>query len=175
MENCSKGVSEAVRIALQTENDGLKMYEEAGQRISHPLGKKMLLSLAADEKSHIHIIQDIVKGMGFNSALKGALEGTPRKRLKTIFSDKENKDIERLPVSFDDIEILKTAIEFENKGWSFYTRAAKDACCRDERVLFERLAGEESEHYNILLSTCEYLENTGLWFLWEEQGLLDGG
>lgn len=175
MGNCSKGVSEAVKIALQTENDGFKMYDEASRKISHPLGKQMLFSLAADEKGHIQIIQGIVEGMGFNFALKRAIEGTPRERLKTIFSNEENKDIERLPVSSDDIKILKIALEFENKGYSFYIQAAKDTSCQDERALFEKLAGEEREHYNILLNTCEYLEDTGLWFLWEEQGMLDGG
>lgn len=175
MQSYDREASEAVKIALQTETDGLEMYERAGQRTSYPLGKKMLLSLAEDERSHIRMIERIVQGVGLSAALKEARHGTPRERVRTIFSEAKDEVTERLAASADDVKILKTALEFENRGYSFYQQAARDASREDERALFERLAQEESEHYKMLQNTYEYLERTGQWFLWEEQGILNGG
>jgi len=43
----------SVELALKMETDAVKFYTEAAEKVSHPVGKKMFLSIAEDEKNHI--------------------------------------------------------------------------------------------------------------------------
>lgn len=172
---CEGKGSEALKVALSTENDGLEMYEKAAENTAHPFGKKMFLSLAEDEKTHIRMIEQIAEGLGMTEALKDAREGTPRERVKTVFSEVKDEIGQRIAASTDDIEALRIAMEFEKKGYEFYEKAADEACDENEKGLFGKLAKEENEHYSVLQNTLQYLEGSGLWFCWEEQSVLDGG
>jgi len=107
-------------------------------------------------------------------ALAHALDGMPRERLRTVFSEASEGVKEQLAASPDDLEVLSIAVDFEKKSNAFYNKAAAEAEDDDERGLFERLALEESEHCRILQDVCEYLESTGWWFLWEEGAFMDG-
>ena len=174
MADCKKEHSDALRIALDTENEGLEMYEKASAKASNPLAREIFLGLAGDEKSHLAMIERIAEGMGMSAALEVALKGTPTHRMKTIFTEARDEVIEGQAVSADELEAIKIALDFERKGYGFYTQAAKDAEDADEKALFEMLALEEDEHYRILDSTQQYLEDTGKWFLWDEWALLEG-
>ena len=55
--NYPEEISDALRVALKMEADGIEMYRNAAERCSNPLGKKMLLGLAEDEKSHTRMIE----------------------------------------------------------------------------------------------------------------------
>jgi len=166
--------SEAIRVALKTEQEGLEMYQKAREKTTNSDGKKMFLALVEDEKSHVRMIKRIAEGLGMSEALQEALDGTPRERIKTIFSKARDELPREVATSTDDVEALRLALDFEKRGYEFYGRVAKDACSESEKALFESLALEENEHYAILQQTLEYLDNTGQWFLWDEQGLLDG-
>lgn len=174
MAECNKEGSEALRIALQTEKDGIEMYTKASEATAHAFGKKLFLSLVEDEKSHIRMIEALAEGAGLASALEDARAGTPRERMKTIFSESKDDLAEQSDASPDELAALTVAMELEQNGHEFYKRAAAEARCGHERALFEKLAEEEHEHYQILSSTHEYLSQTGKWYLWDEQGLLDG-
>jgi len=174
MSGRAKAGSKALRIALQTENDGIKLYTTASEKTTHPFGKKLFLSLVEDEKSHIRMIESMAEGMGMSAALAAAREGTPRKRISTIFSECKEDLAERVSASEDELEVLKLAMEYESRGYEYYKKAARETGSSDERALFERLALEENEHYQVLESTREYLDQTGKWFLWDEQALLTG-
>lgn len=174
MKNRDESRSDALKVALQTENDGIKMYKRAGEKTKHPFGKKLFLSLIEDEKSHIGMIERIAEGMEMSAALEAARKGTPRERIRTIFSESKDDLVERVDASDDEIEVLRLAMEFENKGYVYYRQAASDAEGEDEKALFNKLAQEENEHFQVLSSTCQYLDQTGKWFLWEEDALLEG-
>ena len=167
-------IADALRAALEAEKQVVEMYEAAGERTTYPPARRMFLSLAADEKQHITMIQEISRGMGFSAALKQALAGTPRGRMKTALS--EFKDtVGDLAVCADEVEAVRMALSAENTSYEFYKQAEAAASDSDEKALFARLAQEESEHHAMLRNVLDYLSDTGHWFLWTEQGLLDGG
>jgi rubrerythrin len=162
-------------MALDSEREGLEMYQKASERTLYPLGKEMLLSLAEDEKSHIRMIEKIAHGLGLSKALEEARKGTPRQRVKTAFAELKEAVAEDLAVCADELEALKIALDMEKRSYAFYKQGATEAASRDEAALFEKLAAEEDEHYRMLQNTYEYLQDSNHWFLWTEQGLLDGG
>ena len=174
MGSSEKARSDALKIAIDTENEGLEMYQKASEKASNPVAKKMFLGLGEDEKAHLKMIEEIAQGMGMSAALEVARQGTPLERMNTIFTEAKDDVTERLAASADEFEAIRIAMDFEERGYRFCTQAAKDAEDADQRALFERLAREENDHYRILDSTRQYLENTGEWNLWEEGGLLTG-
>jgi len=174
MADYGKTPSEALRLALEMEQDGLEMYDKAAGRVSHPAGKRMFQGLAEDERAHVRMIEEIARGMGLSAALKEARRGTPKERMKTIFTEAKDSVSQRLAPSTDEFQALRIALDFERKGYEFYAQAAKDSSDPDHKALFEKLAGEENEHFRILESTRQYLDRTGEWFLWDEWGLVEG-
>jgi len=166
---------QAVQTAIRMEQEGLQMYEQVAAKTSHPFGKKMFLSLADDERAHIRMIETIARGLGLEAVLKEARSGTPRERIVTIFSEVKDEVVERLAATHDELDALKLAMAFEKKGYEFYRRVAAEATEADAKTLYGRLADEETQHYEVLQNTLDYLERTKHWFTWEEKALLDGG
>ena len=174
MASSGKSAAAALRVAIQTEEDGIAMYERAVEQTKHPFAKKLFRGLAEDEKSHVQMIESIAQGMGMSAALNLSREGTPKERIKTIFSESHAELADRIDATADELEVLRAAIEFEQNGYGYYKAAAAEAESEDARSLFEKLALEENEHYEVLSSTYEYLDQAGQWFLWDEGALLEG-
>jgi len=82
--------------------------------------------------------------------------------------------LKRISASTDEMEAVKVALDFEEKGFGFYKKAQSEASDETEKKLFSVLADEEQEHYTILQNTHSFLKDTGDWFMWEEQGILEG-
>ncbi len=169
------GAGGILKAALDAERDGLEMYMKASERTLYPLGRQMFLSLAADEKSHIRMIEELAAGRDLKEALSEAREGTPTQRMKNAMSALKNVVTDDLSICADELEVLRIGLDMEKRSYEFYTQAAKGAASKDERALCQKLAAEEGEHYKMLQNTYEYLEDRDHWFLWTEHGLLDGG
>jgi len=166
--------TDILRVALDTETDGLEMYKAAAENASHPVARKMFSGLVEDEKSHIKMIEQVANEMGMDEALKNARENTPAQRMHTIFTEVKDEFVENQAPTADEFEALKQAMEFEKKGHEFYSDGAENTDDEDRKKLCERLAFEEGQHYQILESTLEYVKDTNEWTLWEGGGLLTG-
>lgn len=165
--------SEAVRVALQTEQDGLKLYEEVAQKTSSPFGKRMFLSLAEDERSHIAMLNDLLRGA--KPIAPDAAGAVFKGKITTIFKEATDNLHKRLESDPDDVEAVKIAMQFEEKGYKFYDEAAKESKDEAEGELFRRLAVWENDHWTILEDTYTYLTDPELWHTRDNPPLLDGG
>ena len=159
-----------VQYAIQMEHDGEAFYSEAAANTENPLGKKMFESLAADERRHGQIVRAIAEGMG--AAMEGDM---PKQRLVTLFSQLGSQLAAELGAEPDDSKVIEKAIDMEQASVQLYQEQAGKAQAEAHRALYQRLAQEESQHIEILRNTLAYLNDTGHWFLWDEQALLDGG
>ena len=90
-------------------------------------------------------------------------------------------DIDLTPVQvlrmIDTLGLLSKAhaeTDLINERLRQLAQAAKATADADKN-LYTRLAAEERQHVDILQSTLTYLNDTGHWFLWDEQAVLDGG
>lgn len=59
----------------------------------------------------------------------------------------------------DETDILKSAIELEEAGISFYAKQAGEADNQYAKILFERMVGEEEGHRETLVKALDALEN----------------
>lgn len=160
----------AIEIAIKMETDAIKFYKKASEKMVHPVGKKMFLSIATDEKRHIEMLRQIFKDI--NITIKDV---SPMENVKTIFEEMKQEMMERVEATKDELEAFKIAMEMEKKGIEFYKKAASEAVKEKEKILFERLIFEEQQHYNIFANSYFFMSDTGSWYMWEEHSIVDGG
>lgn len=118
----------SIEIALKMETDAVKFYTEASEKVSHPVGKKMFLTIAEDEKNHIKMIEEVIKGLDLTIK-----EANPIKTVKTIFEDMKDKMMERIKAQSDDLEAFKIAMEMEKEGIEFYKKVQKEVNTEKEK------------------------------------------
>ena len=162
---------EILQSAKQLEVDGRNFYIATAEKTSNELSRKMFLALADDELTHMKWIDDHSSG-GYtaNKANKETYD-----RLKDIFADVPEEVSKSAEASEDDISALNTGIEMEIKSRDVYSKFAKESEDEEIRQLFKELRDIEQFHYELLLNTKEYFENTADWFMVEERWHFNGG
>ena len=168
----------ALEIALKLESDGYKFYINASNKTKNLLGKEMLKSIAEEEKNHIKRIETIYEGLKKSTewpeTLKAARGEKEFVKFKTIFN-KVSADIkDSLEIDPGDIEAIKIAMEMEKKGYKFYQERSEKAENLFEKEFYQILLKEESNHYEVLENTYEYLSNPGDWFSKKERPIYEG-
>jgi rubrerythrin len=160
----------ALEVAKKMEVDAIRFYTEAAEKTRYPAGKKMFLTITEDEKRHLEMISQVIKGLNIT-----AQDVSPLKRVKTVFESMKDDMMKKVEASHDELEAFKIAMQMEQEGEQFYKKALGEAKTEKEKALFTRLIEEERQHYQIFSNTYFFLKNTGSWFLWEEHAIVDGG
>jgi len=161
---------DALEIAVKMETDAIAFYTEAAHKTKYPAGKKMFDSVAADEKRHLAMITQIIKGIGATHQ-----ESSPIKNVKTVFETLKDEMMKKVEATQDELEAFKIAMQMEKEGKQFYEKTLARVKTDKEKALFRRLIHEEEQHYQIFANTYQFLSDTGNWFLWEERGIVEGG
>ena len=160
----------AIEIAIKMETDAINFYNEASKKANHSVGKKMFLTIAEDEKRHLDMLNQILKGLDIKIK-----DVSPMKNIKTVFEEMKDEMMHKVEATTDELEAFKIAMKMEKEGIEFYKKAASGAKTDKDKSLFERLIKEEQQHYDIFANTYFFLSDTGNWFMWEEHSIVDGG
>jgi len=165
--------SEAIRVAIQLEKDGMAFYGQAADKTTNEFGKRMFRQLVREEERHLEILNEICTGA---DALPDEQAGDVFKgHVTTIFKQLTDDVKKRLQADPSDVEALKIAMGMEAKGYQFYEDAAKQATEDSEKELFKRLAIEENGHWLILEDTYTYFTDHEKWDIRANPPILDGG
>lgn len=159
----------ALEISKKMETDAIKFYTEAAEKTSYPAGKTMFLTITEDERRHLELITQLIKGMNITVS-----DVSPMERVKTVFETLKDEMMQKVSASKDEMEAFKIAMEMEKEGEKFYEKSFAEAKTDKEKALFRRLIEEEKQHYAIFSNTYNHLSDTGNWFLWEERGIVEG-
>ncbi len=159
----------ALEVARKMETDAIKFYTEAAGKTGYEAGKKMFLSITEDEKRHLTMISDLIRGMNIKID-----DVSPMGKVKTVFESMKDTMMKKVAASKDELDAFKIAMEMEKEGEKFYRKSLATAKTDKEKALFTRLIEEERQHYEIFANTYSHLSDTGNWFLWEERGVIEG-
>jgi rubrerythrin len=159
----------AIEIAKRMEVDAINFYREAAEKTQHPVGKKMFLSVVEDEKRHLELLLQILKGMHIEMK-----DVSPMENIKTIFQTMKDVMMKRVEAASGELEAFKIAMQMEKEGIEFYKKAGADAKTEKEKALFERLVKEEQQHYDVFANTYFFMSDTGSWYMWEEHSIVEG-
>lgn len=159
----------AIETALKMEREAVEFYRKCAERTSNPVGKKMFLSIAEDEQYHVACAVQMKKEQKFVPA-----RTTPLEDLKQVFEQNRQEMLSKIPSTADEIEALRIGMRMEEEAIAFYRQAAVQASTPGEKSFFDCLIRDEEEHFRIFQNTVAFLDDTGNWFMWEEQGIVEG-
>ena len=159
-----------IQMAIKMETEAINFYEEAATKMRHPVGSKMFLTIAEDERRHLEMLSKIIREMDIGLETK-----SPMENIRTVFETMKDKMMQRIEATDDELEAFKVAMQMEKHGIEFYQKAKSQLQTDRERILLERLIKEEQEHYEIFSNTYSFLSDTGNWFMWQEHSTVDGG
>lgn len=159
----------AIEIARKMETDAIKFYTEAAQKTNYPAGKQMFETIVADEKRHLEIVNQLLKGLHVHVE-----DVHPVENIKTVFEEMKDKMMEKVKATTDELEAFKIAMQMEKEGLEFYRKLLSESKTDKEKTLYEKLVREEQQHYDIFANTYNFLNDTGNWFMWEEHSIVEG-
>jgi rubrerythrin len=160
---------DALELAMNMEKDAIAFYTEAARKTKHPAGKKMFQTITEDEKRHLEMVSQIIKGLKITHK-----NMSPMKNVKTIFESMKDEMMKKVEASSDELEAFKIAMRMEKEGLEFYRKTLSGSKKEPERALLELLIKEEQQHYDIFANTYQFLSDSGNWFMWEERGIVEG-
>lgn len=163
--------SEILGTAIRLEKEGREYYLKAAEKASNDIAAKMFESFAADESRHIEWLELFSKESRVRTSEPKKIYAS----LQKIFAEASEETKREAESSPDDIAALNVAIDNEVKSMQAYAGWAKELEAGELRSLCETLAAMERDHRNILENVRDYLQNTGNWFMKEEQWIFDGG
>ncbi|MDI7259525.1 MAG: ferritin family protein [Thermodesulfobacteriota bacterium] len=158
----------ALEMARKMETDAIEFYTEAASKTNYPAGKKMFETIVGDEKRHLEMISQIIKGLNVTAG-----DVSPIARVKTVFEQMKEEMMKKVEATTDDLEALKIAMKMEQEGAEFYKKSLAEAKTDKEKALFKRLIEEENQHYKIFSNSHQYLSDTGNWFMWQEHSIAE--
>jgi rubrerythrin len=165
----------ALEVALNNEMRERGFYLKNANRTKNPLGKKMFQQIGDDELEHYERLKQLHQKW---SKQEKWPETVPLKVKDTVVKDiliEFLKKVDETKGDSNDLEAVRTALEFEAKGAKFYAEIRDSVTNPKEKEFFNLLSKMENEHYLSLKDTEEYFIDPVSWFRKTEHHTLDGG
>jgi rubrerythrin len=148
---------DAIRMAIEAEQNAVAFYTNAAQKTSNPLTRRLLGQLAEFEDYHRTKLADLEKSLCENGACI-LYEG--KQLLFQVPDEVEKlKEAERMSA----MEVITVAIDIKQKAEERYTALAEQTADPDGQAMFTRLAEEERSNRRILDKAYWSLNNRGVW------------
>ncbi len=165
----------ALEVALNNEMREREFYLKNATRTKNPLGKAMFEKIADDELEHYERLKQLHENWEKKQRWPETVPLIVQETLaKEIFMGLTQKGSKPSQGDKDDLEAVRTAIDFEAKGAKFYATLRDSVTDPKEKQFFDLLVRIENEHYLSLKDTEEYLTDPVSWFQKAEHHTLDG-
>ena len=165
----------ALEVALNNEFREREFYLKHAARTENVVGRAMFKQIADEELEHYERLMQLHEKWEKQETWP---ETVPLKVRDTMVRDilKDVLDAvdQKAESDEDDLAAVRTAIEFEGKGATFYAGLRDQVTDPREKAFFDLLANIEHEHYTSLKDTEEYLVDPAAWYTKAEHHGLDG-
>jgi rubrerythrin len=162
--------------AIAFEAEGMRFFTERAEGAPSELERNVFRSLAKDEaghRAHLAKLREDLLATNSIDALKE--EDHDHRSPRAIFESALEESADPYQPEAAELEILKGALEVERRGYRMYSEAAARVESPQARALFEHLAAEEQNHYQLIHNTYEFMANPEGWHGYDEEPMLDGG
>jgi rubrerythrin len=165
----------ALEVALNNETRERKFYLKQAKRTKNPLGKRMFQQIGDDELEHYQRLKQLHRKWAKQEKWP---ETVPLKVKDTVVRDILLEFVQKVDQmakgDSDDLEAIRTAVDFEAKGAKFYAELRDGVSDPKEKEFFDLLSKMENEHYVSLKDTEEYFIDPASWYRKAEHHTLDG-
>ena len=168
--------AKALQTALQMEIDGKEFYLKSGGQSTNELARKLFQHLAEQEDVHYRVIKElhekVVGRQGWPEVETTFKHG---KSLRNLFKEAVESLGKDAKSDSSELEAIKTAMNMEDRSYSFYRSRGEEAISPTEKAFYQALTAEERTHYLTLVDSYDYLSDPQGWFTKTEHWSLDGG
>jgi len=144
----------ALEVALNNEMKERAFYLKHTQRTKKPIGKAMFRQIANEELEHYERLKQLhqrwEKNEKWPETIPLKVEDT---LIKNVLKDLIKKVDQIIEEDADDLEAVRTAIDFEAKGVTYYAELRDLVSDPKEKAFFDLLSRLENEHYLSLKDT----------------------
>ena len=161
--------------AIKFEEDGRKLFLECVNKTEHHWGKSLFQSLADDELMHIERLKEVFDKLTISEqSTEGPLPLAAEKQWKNIFEQAQGTVDTMVKGSTGDLDAITLAINFEEKGMTYYKKLSEESQNPLEKKFYQILSQEENRHFLILKDSQELLTDPATWYEKNERIGLDG-
>jgi len=165
----------ALEVALNNETREREFYLKNAKRTKNSLGKRMFQQIGDDELEHYERLKQLHQKWAKQEKWP---ETVPLKVKDTMVKDVLLEFVKKVDKTAkgdsNDLEAVRTAIDFEAKGAKFYAELRDGVTNPTEKQFFDLLSKMENEHYLSLKDTEEYFIDPASWYRTKEHHTLDG-
>ena len=165
----------ALQVALNNETREREFYLKHAKRTKNALGRRMFQQIGDDELEHYERLKQLHQKWAKQEKWP---ETVPLKVRDTIVKDILLEFVKKVDETAkgdsDDLEAVRTALDFEAKGAKFYAELRDSVSNPKEKQFFDLLSKMENEHYVSLKDTEEYFIDPASWYRKAEHHTLDG-
>lgn len=178
-EICQAALS-ALEKAIGIEAEGHRFYSQALALASDEGAQRVFQALIADEELHERVLKaeyEAIAKEGEWMLLDEAKTCEPPSGTEVVFpaGNDAMAALLRLTDGATDEDVLGIAMEFEQRGYDLYKKAAQETDDPKGKEVYEWLAEDENSHYLFLSKTQEYLITKGAWYFDEiERPMFEG-
>ena len=174
-----KNTLEAMKIALDMEKSGYKIYMDAAQKTLNKLGKSTLEAIAAQELEHIKVIEGYCQRPDADpeaAKMIGQIKHSDKRDyIKQIIGKVGQKLEGKVKADVELSDAYKTAMDLERESYAFYKNLSEEAAVPTVKAFFKYMMEQENAHYALFQETLEYLDHPGDWFKEQERWIVEGG
>jgi rubrerythrin len=165
----------ALEVALNNEMREREFYLKNAKRSKNPLGKAMFQQIGDDELEHYERLKQLHQKWNQKEKWPATVPLKVKDTIvKDVLADFLKKVDKTAKSDADDLQAVRTAIEFEAKGAKYYAQLRDDVSDPKEKQFFDLLSRIENEHYLSLKDTEEYLVDPTSWYRKMEHHTFDG-
>jgi rubrerythrin len=165
----------ALEVALNNELREREFYLKNAERTRNALGKAMFKQIADEELEHHERLKQLHEKWERQEKWPKTVPLRVKETVvKDILLDFVQQAAEGPEGDDDDLQAVRTAIDFEAKGTQHYAQLRDSVSDEREKAFFDLLSRTEHEHYLSLKDTEEYLTDPVSWYRKVEHHTLDG-
>ena len=166
----------ALEIALNNEINEHLFYQKNAERTANPVGRAMFTQIAGEELEHYERLKQLAEIWKQDKKWPETLPLKVKDTAVRAVFGKATRTSGKPEAggNQDELQAIRTAIEFEAKGAAFYAKLRDQSTDPKEKAFFGLLADIEHEHFVSLRDTEEFFIDPGAWYQKVQSSGLDG-
>ena len=151
--------------AMNIEQEGWEFYLKAAQTTQEKKGQQTFRTLAADERNHFNLIKRQHQALTSQSQwiVSDEIKPVQIDLNKPLFPKGREALEKAISTKSSDTDALLFSLEIESKSYDFYRKAASEITDNLGKAMLQFLAGEEKQHFDILMMKYDFLSGPLAW------------
>jgi rubrerythrin len=158
-----KNVQDAIKTAIQMEQDGYSFYKKTASQTSSDMGRTLFETLATDELLHLDIFQKLFENTISKNEWNELVKSSKKYANIPVFPKDLKTDTDINPDA-NELDALRIAMDSEKAAIEYYTHIQDEIQETEIKDIIDEIINQEKNHYQLLEEEFNHINKTGFWF-----------